>query len=82
VGGDKLCLTGLYAFGWLIVRNWTVYFWGAMCLNLYCIGLGGKLFGSGMYRCGSVQIMWNWAVKFWGANCMEQDSIGSGGKLF
>jgi hypothetical protein len=41
VGVGKLYVTGLFRFGRQIVWNWTVNLWGANCVEMYCIGLGG-----------------------------------------
>jgi hypothetical protein len=61
VGRGKLCVTGLYRFGGLILWTWTVYFWGANCMEMDSIGLGGKLFGTGLYSFGE-QIVLKYSV--------------------
>jgi hypothetical protein len=61
VEGGKLCGTGLYRLGGLIVWNWTVYVWGANCMDLESIGMGGILFGTGSYSLW-VQIILNCTV--------------------
>jgi hypothetical protein len=55
------------------VRKWFVEVWMAKCLELECIGCGGKLCGTGLYRFrGKLiltvkyrfrgDIVWNWTV--------------------
>jgi hypothetical protein len=61
VGRCKLCGTGLYRFGGLIVWNWKVYIWRANCMELDCVSLGGKLNGTGLY-CFGGQIVLNCTV--------------------
>jgi hypothetical protein len=71
----------MYRLGGLIVWNWTVYVCGANCIKLDCIILVGKLFGTGMYRCGKVQNMWNLTVYVWVVNYVDLHYICWGGKI-
>jgi hypothetical protein len=50
-------------------------------VELDCIVLWGKLFGTGTCMFGG-QIVWNWTVEFWGANGVGLSCIGFAGANF